>query len=87
MKKGVENIYTQHTPHLVTTLQLLMKGKLKDQLFPFLEGNTRDKPQDVIIFMIGGVTYAEARAVNQLNTSNSGTRFILGGTDIHNTKR
>ena len=37
--------------------------------------------------MIGGATYAEARAINQLNAANSGTRFILGGTSIHSTKR
>ena len=41
--KGVENIYTQHTPHLVNTLQSMIKGKLKEQLFPFLEGSSRDK--------------------------------------------
>ncbi|KAJ3031578.1 vacuolar protein sorting-associated protein 45 [Rhizophlyctis rosea] len=82
--KGVENVYTQHTPHLVETLQECIKGRLKDQLYPFFEGSTRDKPQDIIIFMIGGTTYAEAREVSKLNSSNPGVRIILGGSTIHN---
>lgn len=41
--QGVENIYTQHAPHLVETLQECIKGRLKEQLYPFIEGNTRDK--------------------------------------------
>lgn len=41
--QGVENVYAQHTPRLVTVLQDLIKGKLKDQNFPFIEGSTRDK--------------------------------------------
>ncbi|RKO89161.1 Sec1-like protein [Blyttiomyces helicus] len=83
--KGVENVYTQHTPRLVQVLQEMMKGKLKDQLYPFVEGGTRDKPQDIIVFMVGGATYAEAREVSKLNASTPGVRIILGGTTIHNS--
>ncbi|KAK8035202.1 glucose-inhibited division protein A subfamily [Apiospora rasikravindrae] len=36
--KGVENVYTQHSPHLETTLQNLIKGRLRDQQYPFVEG-------------------------------------------------
>lgn len=41
--KGVENIYIQHTPHIAETLDSLVKGKLKETTFPFLEGGTRDR--------------------------------------------
>ncbi|KAJ3300080.1 vacuolar protein sorting-associated protein 45 [Borealophlyctis nickersoniae] len=85
--KGVENVYTQHTPHLVETLQEAIKGRLKEQLYPFIEGGTRDKPQDIIVFMIGGATYAEAREVNKLNASGTGVRIVLGGTTVHNAQR
>lgn len=44
-------------------------------------------PQDLIVFMVGGVSYAEAREVYKINAANTGTRIILGGTTIHNTKR
>ncbi|KAF8073775.1 Sec1-like protein [Lyophyllum atratum] len=35
--KGVENVYTQHTPHLSQTLEHLFRGKLKETSYPFVE--------------------------------------------------
>lgn len=87
--KGVENVFTQHTPHLSQTLDLLLKGRLRETSYPFLEGEEAFKmqrPQDIIIFMLGGVTYEEARAVALLNQQLAGqTRILLGGTTIHNS--
>lgn len=85
--KGVENVYTQHSPWLETVLQNLIKGKLKDQQYPFVEGGgtTRDKPQDIIVFMVGGVTYEEAKMTAALNESTPGVRIVLGGTHVHNS--
>lgn len=121
--KGVENVYTQHTPHLVETLELLIKGRLREQSYPFVGtpphstayssstgGGTStptqvaQRPQDVIVFIIGGATYEEARAVAMLNGTGTGTlpestpsqpqpataalsttRFLLGGSTIHNS--
>ncbi|KAG5914847.1 hypothetical protein E4U61_005255 [Claviceps capensis] len=84
--KGVENVYTQHTTLLEITLQNLLKGRLREQHYPFLEdaGSTKDKPQDVIIFMIGGATYEEAKMIAGINASTPGVRVVLGGTSIHN---
>ncbi|KAA3457137.1 vacuolar protein sorting-associated protein 45-like protein isoform X1 [Gossypium australe] len=45
------------------------------------------RPQEVVIFIVGGTTYEESRSVAQLNASNSGIRFILGGTAVLNSKR
>lgn len=83
--KGVENVYTQHSPRLETTLQNLIKGRLKEIQYPFLEGHTRDKPQDIIVFMVGGVTYEEAKMVAQVNASVPGVRVVLGGTTVLNS--
>ncbi|PYH98889.1 vacuolar protein sorting-associated protein 45 [Aspergillus ellipticus CBS 707.79] len=85
--KGVENVYTQHSPRLEATLQNLIKGRLKELQYPFLEGggHTRDKPQDILIFMVGGATYEEAKMVAQVNASSPGVRVALGGTTIHNS--
>ncbi|KAF8160191.1 Sec1-like protein [Pholiota molesta] len=91
--KGVENVYTQHTPHLSQTLENLFRGRLKKQVTPSLKVL---EPQDVIIFMIGGTTYEEARTITLLNqdpvaASNAGianpggVRLLLGGTCIHNS--
>ncbi|KAI0373709.1 Sec1-domain-containing protein [Pilatotrama ljubarskyi] len=95
--KGVENVYMQHTPHLSQTLENLFKGRLRDTTHPFLDGGGPNaglqRPGDVIIFMIGGTTYAEARVVALLNqeatsggpSAAAGSRLLLGGTCIHNS--
>ncbi|OXB39165.1 hypothetical protein J007_01020 [Cryptococcus neoformans] len=94
--KGVENVFTQHTPHLSQTLDLLLKGRLRETSYPFLEGDEwarTQRPQDIIIFMLGGTTYEEARAVALLNQKLAtdaaggpgGTRILLGGSTIHNS--
>lgn len=86
--KGVQNVYTQHSPRLEVTLQNLIKGRLREVQYPFLEGagHTRDKPQDVVVFMVGGTTYEEARMVAQVNASSPGIRVVLGGTSVHNSE-
>ncbi|KAG8810103.1 vacuolar protein sorting-associated protein 45, partial [Serendipita sp. 399] len=98
--KGVENVYMQHRPHLAETLENLTKGRLKDTSYPFIENqksvgpnSVLQKPQDVIVFVIGGTTYEEARVVSLLNqelagngtSMNPGTRILLGGTSVHNS--
>jgi len=85
--KGVENVYTQHSPRMEQTLNNLVKGRLREQTHPFVEGspNTREKPQDIIVFMVGGATYEEARLIAQVNASTPGVRVVLGGTVVHNS--
>jgi hypothetical protein len=102
--KGIENVYMQHTPHLTQTLENLFKGKLREASYPFIEGAGVNaglqRPQDVIVFVIGGTTFEEARAVALLNEAASnntgvptttstpaGLRLLLGGTCIHNSSR
>jgi tRNA uridine 5-carboxymethylaminomethyl modification enzyme len=84
--KGVENVYTQHTTLLESTLQDLIKGRLREQQYPFVEGggSTRDKPQDVLVFIVGGATYEEAKMVAGINATTPGVRVVLGGTSVHN---
>lgn len=47
--KGVENVYTQHTPHLSQTLDLLVKGRLKESSYPFLEGDEAARSQRLVV--------------------------------------
>ncbi|RXW22499.1 hypothetical protein EST38_g3391 [Candolleomyces aberdarensis] len=97
--KGVENVYMQHRPHLAQTLENVFKGRLRDTGYPFLDGQggpnaSMQRPQDVIVFMIGGATYGEARTVTLFNQdpasvmdgpgiSPGSVRVILGGTCVH----
>lgn len=83
--KGVENVYTQHKPLLFSVLDQCIKGKLKEGAYPYLgPSQLRDRPQDIIVFIIGGSTYEEAYNVHQFNKSTPGVRIVLGGTAIHN---
>ena len=41
----------------------------------------------MIVFIVGGATYAEALAVANANRSMPGVRIVLGGSTIHNTQR
>lgn len=84
---GVENVYTQHKPLLHETLEDLLKGRLKENLYPIF-GNylSNGRPQEIIIFMVGGVTYEESLTVHAFNKTYPGTKIILGGTTIHNSK-
>ncbi|WMV26640.1 hypothetical protein MTR67_020025 [Solanum verrucosum] len=45
------------------------------------------RPQEVVIFVVGGTTYEESRSVALQNSTNSGIRFILGGSSLLNSKR
>jgi len=69
-------------------MEQLLKMRLKEASYPFLDGSaSRDRPQDIIVFVVGGATYEEARCVALLNAANPGVRIILGGTTIHNSER
>lgn len=86
--KGVENVYTQHQPLLFQTMESIIKGRLRDMDYPFVGNHFQQgRPQDVIIFIVGGTTYEESCSVALENANNSGIRFILGGSVILNSKR
>lgn len=85
--KGVENVYTRHKPLMTDTLELLIKGRLKDTVFPYVgEMKLAERPQDIIVFFVGGATYEEALAVANLNKTVQGVRIVLGGTTVHNSR-
>jgi len=92
--KGVQNVYTQHKSLLASTVENLIKGKLSETEYPFNSppevGSsqpgkaTRNRPTEIIVFMVGGTTYEEARDLSALGQN--GLRILLGGTTIHNTR-
>lgn len=44
--QGVENVYAQHVPLMMTTVEAALKGKLKDSVYP-ATGQAGGKPQEV----------------------------------------
>ena len=83
--KGVENIYTQHSPLVKEIAEELARGRLRTTQFPYMGTvQLQDRPRDIIIFVIGGATYEESLAIHNLNSTLQGVRIILGSSNIHN---
>lgn len=92
-------MYTQHTPLLMQTLEAVAKGRLKDAEYPSVDKPVMpaqttkvQAPKLVVIFIVGGTTYEEARAVTELNAQSerhegwaSGIKFVIGGTSVQNS--
>lgn len=85
--QGVSNVYSQHVPVLMETIQSVMKGKLKTSDYPFAGKAPKEEvPREIIVFMVGGVTYEEATKVSEFNDANKGRiQVILGGSTVHNS--
>ena len=88
--KGVSNVLTRYEPLLASRLAALKMGgvgALRDSEFKVLGGARAGRPQLIIVFMLGGATYAEARCVADFNRDNasSGLRAILGSNVMHST--
>ena len=89
-KEEPTNIYVRHVPILKQILIEAIQGKLSAETYPTVETyEVRPppdyKPQDVIVFIVGGATYAEAKVVADVSAAHS-CRVILGGTYIHNSR-
>jgi vacuolar protein sorting-associated protein 45 len=125
--RGVENVYTQHIPPLISILERAAKGKLADTDYLPVDGTSGGgsggssimmtfsnggsggvgglggmssstnlsvpgnpslkPPKLIVVFIVGGTTYEEAKAVAELNSSAdrgegwaAGMRFSLAGT-------
>ncbi len=47
----------------------------------------RSPPREVVVFIVGGTTHEEAKAVSEWNERNPHMRVILGGTGILNSSQ
>ncbi|CAF1315897.1 unnamed protein product [Rotaria magnacalcarata] len=93
--RGVDNVYAQHVPLIKDLIDQLLRGKLKDTSYPNV--NAKDqvnqqsssqlqgqiiKPSEIIVYVIGGVTYEESYHIQQMNKQSA--RIIVGGSYMHN---
>jgi len=82
----VTNIYTQHKPIIHKIINDLVSGRLSEDNYPFHYGvSYPEKPQRIIIFILGGITFEEACYVAERNMSGN-LNILLGGTSIHNSQ-
>lgn len=84
--------YLKHKSRLYYLLNNILKGRLSSKKYCILpnvydiEYSFKLKPASIIVFMVGGATYAEARDCHTLAT-NTGTSILLGGTSIINSRQ
>jgi len=85
--KEVPNVLCQHIPYISTLVDNISKGKLKESEYKYLPGDKVNnfKTNEVVIFIVGGATYEEAKCVAELN-KRPGFNVVLGGTNIVNSK-
>mmetsp|Transcript_8410 Transcript_8410/g.11054 ORF Transcript_8410/g.11054 Transcript_8410/m.11054 type:complete len:577 (-) Transcript_8410:43-1773(-) len=89
--QGVENVYAQHVPLLIDTIQSALKGKLSIKTHPIVAGSAVGRPDavptEILIFMVGGVTYEEGTKIHELNQNYRarGIQVVLGGSTVHNS--
>jgi len=109
--QGVENVYSQHVPLVMNTVQSVLRGRLSKKTHPIVPGSataatvaTRTHhhgrggdggggdqvvPDEVLIFVVGGVTYEEGTKIAELNESfaksGGGPKVILAGSTVHNS--
>jgi vacuolar protein sorting-associated protein 45 len=84
---------TQHKPVLLETLDLLKRNKLPSEAFDTevpkgvdapKDGKASSEPREVIVFILGGVTYEESMTVAELNKAGP-MKVVLGGTSVLNS--
>lgn len=93
-QKSNNNVYMQHIPEISTILSNISKSTLSKERYGFIGNNgvnsrlvDNNSARDVVIFVVGGVTYEEARFVHQFNeTMKNKMRVILGGTSVLSTR-
>lgn len=67
-------------------LNQLKSNKLKDSVFPYALGSGgKNVPQNVVIYILGGVTYEEAYYIHEFNEENSDMNVVIGGTRMLNS--
>jgi len=82
---GVENVYTQHSPLIYSIANEIKNNSLPETSYPYIDGQAlKARPQQVIVFIVGGATYEEASCIAKIN---GGTvNVLLGSTHIINPK-
>ncbi|KAF4659069.1 vacuolar protein sorting-associated protein 45 [Perkinsus chesapeaki] len=80
---ATDNVYTQHRSPISITAEQAIKGKVKEQDYVTVVGSKgringveNIKPSLVLVFMVGGCTFEEARDVDVLNE-----QFVAASTN------
>ncbi|EAR92468.1 vacuolar protein sorting-associated protein (macronuclear) [Tetrahymena thermophila SB210] len=84
--KDVPNLFAQHKPYIMNIINQIGEGTLKESEFTTTDLHSfREKPNEIIIFIVGGATYEEAQHIGTMNRDKY-TNILLGGTYVHNSQ-
>jgi hypothetical protein len=70
---------------LLACLLGLLLVLLQDEPLAWQAAFKQRPPSEAIVFIIGGSTYEEAKAVHEWNAKGQGMRVILGGSEVLNS--
>eukprot|EP00518_Triparma_eleuthera_P004059 CAMPEP_0182463604 /NCGR_PEP_ID=MMETSP1319-20130603/7751_1 /TAXON_ID=172717 /ORGANISM="Bolidomonas pacifica, Strain RCC208" /LENGTH=591 /DNA_ID=CAMNT_0024663171 /DNA_START=336 /DNA_END=2106 /DNA_ORIENTATION=- len=97
--QGVQNVYSQHVPLARELVDQAFKNKLPAHYASAMDRGQGQQQQqqhgsspssdcrDLIVYIVGGCTYEEAKAVEDFNAQGKakGVRVVLGGPTVHNS--
>lgn len=84
--KNVPNVFTQHQSYMSTLVDQVTKQKLRENEFPATSAfNSKEQTTSLIIFIVGGATYEEAKEIGIINKRGGDLTVLLGGNYIHNS--
>ncbi len=80
---------TRHVPRVFELVDQLIKDKLPESTFPVLPTSipAMERPKEIVVFILNGATYEEARFINYLNGIRPNVKIVLGSNFIHNNRR
>jgi len=83
---GVDNVFTQHIPLVSEIINSYSNASLSATAYPSVRRKTLSRAKELVIFIVGGVTYEEAAKVREFNVKQgTSMRVMLGGSVIHNS--
>ena len=81
------NVYELHMPFVAHIIEYALKCKLGEDIFEYIDAAPlRDVPQTIIVYIIGGATFCEAKHFADLNKKYQDKLFVLGGSSLINSK-
>jgi len=81
------NVFEQYVPLVVTLVENVMKARLSEAEYPFIDAAPlREVPKSVIVYIIGGATLAEVKHFRDLNLKYPECHFVIGGSSQINSK-
>lgn len=67
-------------------LNSINEGTLKESEFVATDLHYfKERPNEIIVFILGGATYEEAKEIGVLNREKN-ANILIGGTFVHNSK-